>query len=225
MHMARRMLDVFERNSVFPKRDHLLLRRATLAAALLHDVGHGPYSHVFEEVTAGLGQQQNYKSYTAQIIEETNIKSILRKHGIFDETRQFFTAEAGSDPYTRIISSQLDCDRLDFLVRDRYYAGLRSATIDLAWLFDSLQIEEVPIDPIRQLKGYSFVVLPKGISVVEEFVLAYMKMYQNVYFHKTTRAVQFMVSDIMSMAVSKDLRSNKKIKAHPIVRYLSDSAH
>ncbi|MGO9847664.1 MAG: HD domain-containing protein [Methylocella sp.] len=225
MHMARRMLDVFERNSVFPKRDHLLLRRATLAAALLHDVGHGPYSHVFEEVTAGLGQQQNYESYTAQIIEETNIKSILRKHGIFDETRQFFTAEAGSDPYTRIISSQLDCDRLDFLVRDRYYAGLRSATIDLAWLFDSLRIEEVPIDPIRQLKGYSFVVLPKGISVVEEFVLAYMKMYQNVYFHKTTRAVQFMVSDIMSMAVSKDLRSNKKIKAHPIVRYLSDSAH
>jgi len=222
MHMARRMLDVFERNSVFPKREHLLLRRATLAAALLHDVGHGPYSHVFEEVTAGLGQQQSHESYTEQIIEETNIRSILRKHGIFDETKRFFASEAGSDPYTRIISSQLDCDRLDFLVRDRYYAGLRSATIDLAWLFDSLRIEEVPIDPIRQLKAYSFVVLPKGISVVEEFVLAYMKMYQNVYFHKTTRAVQYMVADIISMAVSKDLRSNKKIKVHPIVRYLSD---
>jgi HD superfamily phosphohydrolase len=83
----------------------------------------------------------------------------------------------------------------------------------------------VPIDPVRQLKAYSFVVLPKGISVVEEFVLAYMKMYQNVYFHKTTRAVQHMVSDIISAAVSNELRSNKKIKNHPIVRYFRDKRH
>jgi HD superfamily phosphohydrolase len=223
MQMARRMLDVFERNEMFPKREHLQLRRATLAAALLHDVGHGPYSHVFEEVAAKLQQQQSHETYTEEIIEKTTIGLILRKHGIFNETKKFFTTEAGFDPYTRIISSQLDCDRLDFLVRDRYYTGIRSAAIDLAWLFDSLRIEEVPIDPIRQLKAYSFVVLPKGISVVEEFVLAYMKMYQNVYFHKTTRAVQYMVSDIITIAVSNELKSNKRIKAHPIVRYFRDT--
>jgi hypothetical protein len=225
MQMARRMLDVFERNNVFPKREHTQQRRATLAAALLHDVGHGPYSHVFEEVAAKLAQGQNHESYTREIIEKTDIKVILRKYGVFEQAKRFFTAEAGSDPYTRIISSQMDCDRLDFLVRDRYHTGIRSAAIDLAWLFDSLRIEEVPIDPVRQLKAYSFVVLPKGISVVEEFVLAYMKMYQNVYFHKTTRAVQHMVSDIISIAVSNELKSNKKIKAHPVVRYFRDKRH
>src|SRR5713101_8052100 len=200
-------------------------RRATLAAALLHDVGHGPYSHVFEEVAADLGDGQDHEDYTREIIDQTDIRAILRKHGIFEETKRFFTAEAGSDPYTRIISSQMDCDRLDFLIRDRYYTGIRSAAIDLAWLFDSLRIEEVPIDPVRQLRAYSFVVLPKGISVVEEFVLAYMKMYQNVYFHKTTRAIQHMVSDIISIAVSNELKSNKKIKAHPVVRYFRDKRY
>ena len=219
------MLDVFERNDMFPKREHAQQRRATLAAALLHDVGHGPYSHVFEEVANELAQGQNHETYTRDIIDQTDVKSVLRKHGVFDRTKKFFTAEAGADPYTRIISSQMDCDRLDFLVRDRYYTGIRSAAIDLAWLFDSLRIEEVPIDPVRQLKAYSFVVLPKGISVVEEFVLAYMKMYQNVYFHKTTRAVQHMVSDIISMAASNELRSNRKIKDHPIVRYFRDKRY
>jgi HD superfamily phosphohydrolase len=190
-----------------------------LAAALLHDVGHGPHSHVFEEVAASLKQQQSHESYTQQIIEETDIKNILRKHVVFVETKKFFTTEAGYDAYTRIISSQMDCDRLDFLVRDRYYTGIRSAAIDLAWLFDSLRIEEVPIDPVRQIRAYSFVVLPKGISVIEEFVLSYMKMYQNVYFHKTTRAVQHMVADIIKIAVSNELSSNKRIKAHPIVKF------
>src|SRR5262249_12431716 len=58
-----------------------------------------------------------------------------------------------------------------------------------------------------------------------EFVLAYMKMYQNVYFHKTTRAVQHMVSDIMKLAVSNELRSSRKIKDHPVIKYFRDKRY
>lgn len=221
MHMARRMLDIFERNAVFldAKDVHEKKRLATLSAALLHDIGHGPYSHVFEEVSAELGLEESHENYTLAILDSDEIKTILEKNGIYNDTKKFFTTEAGYDPYTRIISSQMDCDRLDFLTRDRYHTGIRSAAIDLEWLFDSLRIEEVPIDPVHKLKGFSFVVLPKGISVVEEFVLSYMRMYQNIYFHKTTRAVQHMVSDIVRMAASGDMRKNATVSKHPIIRY------
>lgn len=225
MQMARRMLDVFERNAVFENnKNHERKRLATTAAALLHDVGHGPYSHVFEEVSADLKLDKSHETYTEEIIGQTEIKKILDDEGILSDTLAFF-AEPGHDPYTRIISSQMDCDRLDFLVRDRYHTGIRSASIDLEWLFDSLRIEEVPIDPVRGLKAYSFVVLPKGVSVVEEFVLAYMKMYQNIYFHKATRAVQHMVSDIISQTASTDMRNKKQLKNHPIIKFFRSKAY
>ncbi|MEA2974554.1 MAG: uncharacterized protein QOF19_74 [Alphaproteobacteria bacterium] len=226
MHMARRMVEIFERNAVFASRnDHKHRRLSTLAAALLHDIGHGPYSHVFEEVSANLELDESHEAYTLAILDTKEIKNILKESGIYEDTKKFFTTEAGYDPYTRIISSQMDCDRLDFLTRDRYHTGLRSAAIDLEWLFDSLRIEEVPIDPVHSLKGFSFVVLPKGISVVEEFVLSYMRMYQNVYFHKTTRAVQHMVTDVVRMAATGEMRSSRLVKDQPLIKFFKDKRH
>lgn len=226
MQMARRMLDIFERTKTIPlNKDHAENRLATLAAALLHDVGHGPYSHVFEDVSSDLGIEKSHEEFTHEIIAGPEIKPVLRKNGIFEKTERFFTAEAGYDPYSMIISSQMDCDRLDFLVRDRYHTGIRSAAIDLEWLFDSLRIEEVPIDPVRPLKAFSFVVLPKGLSVVEEFVLSYMRMYQGVYFHKTTRAIQHMVTEIVKLAATNESRSNAKLKNHPVVQFFRDKRY
>jgi HD superfamily phosphohydrolase len=220
MQMARRMLDVFERVKVFPAgAAHDKRRKATLAAALLHDVGHGPYSHVFEEISETLGVAQAHEEYTRQIIEQPEIKNILDHHGVFDEVISFFKTEPGYDPYTAIISSQMDCDRLDFLVRDRYNTGLHSAEIDLEWLFDSLRIAEVPIDPLKGIKAYSFVVLPKGISVMEDFLTAYTQMYQKIYFHKATRAVQHMVRDIiMGIFAEQNILTDLK-PAFPILEY------
>ncbi|MCZ6742554.1 MAG: hypothetical protein O7D27_10405, partial [Alphaproteobacteria bacterium] len=92
---------------------------------------------------------------------------------------------------------QLDADRLDFLVRDRYFTGIRSAAIDLEWLFDSLRILKIPIELGSSIKEFTFVVGEKGLAVAEEYLFAYTKMYTNVYFHKTTRAVQLMVTEIL----------------------------
>lgn len=225
MHMARRMLDVFQRNQIFENNDaHKKQRMATLAAALVHDVGHGPYSHVFEEVSESLKIKKRHEAYTEEIIKNTEIKETLEKFGVFGEVLNFFSQEPGADAYSAIISSQMDCDRLDFLVRDKHHSGIRSNAIDLEWLFDSLRIESVPFDPLTGVRIFTFVVLPKGVSVVEEFVLSYIKMYQNVYFHKTTRAAQHMIRDILSGLLKSDLATNEPFKSLPIVRYFVEGA-
>ncbi len=220
MQMARRMLDVLQRNNAFGEvEDFEKKRTATLAAALLHDVGHGPYSHVFEEVCEALGIEKKHETYTLEYIDSDPIKSILEKAGIFDLTRNFFTEEPGYSVFHSIISSQLDCDRLDFLARDRHHSGIRAANIDLAWLFDSLRIEKVVDDDGDS--EYSFVFSAKGLAVAEEFVLAYIKMYQSVYFHKATRGIQHLVRDMLLEIVTK-YHNRKELKGIPIIKFFKE---
>jgi HD superfamily phosphohydrolase len=204
MQMARRMLDVFERNEAFGAVEDLASeRKATLAAALLHDIGHGPYSHVFEEVCDSMGLEKKHEAYTLEFLETPEIKDPLTKAGVFDSTKRFFEEEPGYSVFNAVISSQMDCDRIDFLCRDRHHTGIRSAAIDLAWLFDSLRIEQVPIDDDSAQSEYSFVFEEKGLAVAEEFVIAYTKMYHNVYFHKTTRSVQHLIKDMLIEMLQK----------------------
>jgi len=223
MQMSRRMLAAFERTDVIgpTSPDHDAKKRATIAAALLHDVGHGPYSHVFEELCETCGIEKSHEEWTFDIINNSKITQILKEDGIFDEVTSFFQAEKLYTPYSAIISSQLDCDRLDFLCRDRYFCGLRSSYIDLEWLFDSLLIEKVVVNLEKGIEQFSFVVHPKGLRVVEEFVISYLKMYNDVYFHKTTRAVQHMIVDVIQEIIDSGDES-KSIARNSIIRFLRD---
>jgi HD superfamily phosphohydrolase len=149
MHMARRMLDVLAKNQSLGEGENFVLdRRATLAAALLHDVGHGPYSHVFEEISDHFDLGRDHETYTLELLDVPEIKDDLVKFDVYEQTRKFFTEEPGYNIFNAIISSQMDCDRLDFLCRDRHHTGIRSDAIDLEWLFDSLRIEKVPVGPV-----------------------------------------------------------------------------
>lgn len=218
MQMARRMLDVFQKNRVITGLSDID-RRATLAAALLHDVGHGPYSHVFEEIAEELGHTKSHEMYTLELIDSEEVKSVLEKFGVFEATRRFFSKEPGDHIANTIISSQLDCDRIDFLCRDRYHCGVRSAQIDLAWLFDSLSIQSVLVDDRSDASQYAFVFEGKGLTVAEQFVIAYMEMYKNVYFHKTTRGVQHLVKEIIRISY-RDYRDHPSIKENRLLSYL-----
>jgi HD superfamily phosphohydrolase len=225
MQMARRMWDILERNNVFKKeaRGYKKWRRATLCAALLHDIGHGPFSHVFEDVSEKLGIEIRHETYTKKIIQKKEIADILIRGDVLQKVLSLFKEEAGATPYSTIISSQFDADRLDFLIRDRYFTGLRSVAIDLEWLLDSLRIEKVPLDLRSAAKGFTLVFGQKGVSAVEEYFSAYAKMYSNVYFHKTTRAVQFMVQDIL-LGIFSSSRNQSMLPANdPLLAYFREA--
>jgi hypothetical protein len=219
MQMARRMLSVLSKNQSFGDTEDVgLNKRATLAAALLHDIGHGPYSHVFEEICGYFGVDKLHEEYTKELLDSNEITSILDHYNVAQKTKQFFSREPGYSVFTSIISSQMDCDRLDFLCRDRHHTGIRSAAIDLEWLFDSLRIEETPIDDHSSAKAYSFVFTNKGLTVAEEFVIAYIKMYNNVYFHKTTRGVQHLVKDML-VDIIENHSDKPEINGMPLVNF------
>ncbi len=226
MQMGRRMLTALKRNEVFGNDlgfDIELWESATLCAALLHDIGHGPYSHVFESVSDKLGVTAHHEEYTLKLIEKPEISNILKAsdHGeaLLNATLSFFNTEPGEHAFSSIVSSQLDADRLDFLTRDRYFCGADYGKIDLEWVFDSLTIEQVNLDVDSDVTEYAFVVSNKGQSTIEEYLIAYFHMYSNIYFHKTTRGIEVLVREILNGVLADPSALDNSFADDPLCRY------
>jgi HD superfamily phosphohydrolase len=168
--------------------------RDALAAALLHDVGHGPFSHLFEQV---LPQSRRHEDWTSEIVLDpsTDVNRILRR---FDPTLPERVADLvqGKHELTflaKAVSGTFDVDRCDYLLRDAHATGVSYGSFDLDWLLRSLRFG-VPSDgaaPPLAIDG------AKGIPAIESFLLARLFMFQQVYFHKTERASEWMLSRIL----------------------------
>lgn len=164
---------------------------AVLAASLLHDVGHGPFSHTFEKIT-----EEDHEIRTCQVIrdESTEVNKRLRKHSkelpevlaaFFDEDMEESQRDGVMPPYlTQVVSSQLDADRFDYLQRDSYATGTDYGRFDDGWL-----IEHLHLDNDRKRLYLSH----KALMAAEAYVFARSRMYRTVYFHKTTRAAEVML--------------------------------
>jgi HD superfamily phosphohydrolase len=208
-HLARRMLDVLlnrYRKGSKKHRELAGLRLAIVAAALLHDVGHGPFSHAFERaIPVPDNPQRDYpkdhEGWSERIIRE-RFASVLRRHsvrvdvvtGLIDKAnRQHLLAKD-------FISSQLDADRMDFLLRDSRATGAKYGEFDVEWLLHVIRIGSVKV------KGQSKPVLRlcfdsgKAVHVVEEYIQAREFMYVQVYTHKTTRAYEAMLKNVLGLA-------------------------
>jgi HD superfamily phosphohydrolase len=179
METARKVLEHLRRSHYVAEEDAC----ACLVAALLHDIGHGPFSHVFERISG-----VHHEALTERVIldADSEVNLILKED---DPTLPMRAAELirgrpRSTFLSDIISSQLDADRLDYLLRDNLMTGSQYGNYDLTWLIHALVIDE---------GSGRLAVDRKGISAVEAYLQSRYHMYRNVYFHKVVRSAEGMV--------------------------------
>ncbi len=173
---------------------------AAEVAILLHDIGHGPFSHVLEqELVTGVGHEDISRLMMARLNEDFQGELTLAI-SIFENTHH--------KPYLHeLISSQLDMDRLDYLCRDSFYTGVREGNIGAARLVKMLDIADGRL-----------VVDAKGIYTVENYLMARRLMDWQVYLHKTVLAAEALLKNILRRA--KFLaRGGKELFASPALSY------
>lgn len=170
--------------------------RDALAAALLHDIGHGPFSHSFEEAMP-LGPK--HEVWTTRLIRDpdTDVHRILREHdaSMPERVAELVVGRHDLTYLARAVSGTFDVDRCDYLLRDAYFTGVGYGAFDLDWLLRSLRLgapDEDDRAPALAIDG------PKGLPAIESFILARLFMFQQVYFHKASRASEWMLSRILA---------------------------
>lgn len=218
-HTARQLIEVIRRRQGSLNDGRA---REVLLAALLHDVGHGPFSHAFEDVAKAIGLPKRHEEWSAEIVAgETEINEVLKKYDPnlpVSISKVLKDKDEPEDIYATVVASQFDADRLDYVQRDRLMTGVESAHLDLDWLFDCLEVGEVTRgedDPIRSPCLY---LNRKGIPVAEEYLVARFRLYTMVFLHKTTRAAEKMLTFLLR-AVAVDSRFADEFSSDPVVRY------
>jgi uncharacterized protein len=201
METARKILDQLKRD--FASRIDEEGETICLVAALLHDLGHGPFSHVFERVS-GI----HHERLTQRVIMDghSEIHRILIKFDkhMPDKVVEFLQCKPRRTFYCDMISSQLDADRLDYLLRDNLMTGSGYGAYDLGWLLKALTIDE---------QGDRLAVTFKGVSAVEAYLQSRYHMYRNVYFHKVVRSAEGMVK--LALQRAKRLAVQERLEWPP----------
>ncbi len=186
-HLMTRVLDrLGERHSIAEKD-----RVAARAAALLHDVGHGSFSHVMEKV---LGF--HHERWTVQVLlsEQTEVGALLRSHSSELPLKVASIIEGKFQPSAlgQLVSSQLDVDRMDYLLRDSLMTGAKYGIYDLEWIINALAIDE---------EADRIYVEARGLYAVEEYLQARYYMFRQVYFHRTLRSAEAVLRSIIRRAL------------------------
>jgi uncharacterized protein len=200
--IVRRIVDdVFEGRPEWKEEERLL----SLCAALLHDLGHGPFSHSFEKVF-----NLDHEQFTRQIIlGDTEVHAVLLRVAP-DFPKK--VAEVIAKTYegklvVSLISSQIDADRMDYLQRDAYFTGVSYGHFDMERIMRVMRPREDQV-----------VIKQSGMHAVEDYIMSRYQMYWQVYFHPVTRSAEVILTKILHRA--KYLYSNGYIfKQEPIHFY------
>jgi HD superfamily phosphohydrolase len=189
MHLAGRVFDslVAQRPDLLPAGERALARRLVRAAALLHDVGHAPFSHSAEErFEEGL----HHEEMTRRLLASGEIADLFARLGDGLALADVTALLAGEVPPERrflagMISGELDVDKMDYLLRDSLFCGVRYGVYDLDRLVDTLL---AVVDPASGETGLG--VEAGGVHAVEALILARYYMFTQVYFNVTGKALE-----------------------------------
>ncbi len=161
-------------------------------AALLHDVGHGPFSHLFEEVSKN-GVKFSHESFGQKIITNTIISDIIEKNGY--DSKEIASISFGKHKMNflnEIISGGLSVDLMDYLPRDSYFSGTEYGKIDYHRIINSLEVSSHNNLGINKSSLYSY----------ESMLISRYQMFKAVYFHKSVRSGEVML--VHSMKIQND---------------------
>lgn len=182
-YLVTQLLDVLEAKTgqVFEVKERLALQ----IACLLHDLGHGPFSHTSEEFFGF-----NHEDYTIKIIEDkdTEVNKVLTNYGesIIEEVVSFIKKTHHNPVLNSILSGTIDVDRMDYLMRDSYFSGVSYGEIDIQRIFNVIDI-----------KDNSIVFHEKGVKALEDIIISRYNMFSQVYLNKKALAYEVLVAEIL----------------------------
>lgn len=196
MHVMTRALDLLGLQHKISAEARIVGR----AGALLHDLGHGPLSHVVEKVF-----RFHHEDWTRRIVldDSTEVNGILQSidPALPGKLASLYRHTYSPAFVSQLVSSQLDCDRMDYLLRDSLMTGAKYGIFDLEWVLHALRIDE-SCDRIY--------VESKGLYAVEEYLQARYYMFRQVYFHRTLRSAEAVLNSALNRA--RSLLSDGKLR-------------
>ena len=188
MHLMTKAIDVLRSKG---HRITVMEKEAVLIAILLHDIGHGPFSHTLEH---SIVRELSHEDLSLLIFDELNKEF----HNKLKVARDIFRDTYPKRFFHQLVSSQLDMDRLDYLSRDSFFTGVAEGVISTHRIITMLNI-----------LNDELVVEYKGIYSIEDFIISRRLMYWQVYFHKTVIAAEYMLVNILKRA--KELAKQGKV--------------
>ena len=173
-------------------------------AGLLHDLGHSPYSHLADELPFG----KDHVDITQDIIKESQISDIFNDEGIY--IREICNLIKGEHRYGSLISGDIDADRLDYLIRDSHYTGVKTG-VDTGRLVTKMSITNGEL-----------VIGESGLPVVETFLTSRSVMFPTVYFHPFSRGAELMLARATKAAILNGYFSYESFVSYTDHKFLSE---
>ncbi|MCW3120623.1 MAG: phosphohydrolase [Flavipsychrobacter sp.] len=196
-HLVGKALDELKTKNIIPDKEECLAARL---AALLHDIGHGPFSHSLEHSLVGGVSHETL----SRLIMERMDKEF---GGLLQKAIQIFDHSYPSKYLHQLVSSQLDVDRMDYLNRDSFYTGVSEGVIGYDRILQMLTVRDNEL-----------MVEEKGVYSVEKFIIARRLMYWQVYLHKTVLGAEMLLINILKRA--KELvMDGQDLFATPALKY------